>query len=91
MSKFCVKTTNINKNFLRVKKMKYIFAGNWLEYKKYIEQQEENGYFEVSKIEHIEKIPVGGTLLVTGHYANRKIWLEIAPLIKIKAILVKEV
>lgn len=75
--------------FWVISMMKYIFAGNWLEYNAYV-QRHENGFIEISKVEHMEKIEKGGVLYVLGSYQKRRSWLDIERLAKAKNIRICE-
>ena len=70
--------------------MKYVFAGNYLEYRNFINKQEKNGYMEISKVEHLNKIKEGGTLIVTGNYKKNLIWPEIEKNAAAKGIIIEE-
>ncbi len=87
---------NINDGSYEVKKilarfnMKYIFAGNYLEYRQFVAKQAENGYMEISKVEHLNRIKEGETLITTGNYKKRAIWPEIETAAKTRGIIIKE-
>lgn len=70
--------------------MKYVFAGNYLEYRRFVAKQEENGYMEISKAEHLDRIKIGGTLIVIGNYKKRAIWPKIAAAAKYRGIIIEE-
>lgn len=70
--------------------MKYVFAGSWLEYRRFIAKQEENGYMEISQLEQLNRIVKGGTLIVTGSYKKRAIWPEIEAAAKERGIIIEE-
>ncbi len=70
--------------------MKYVLAGSWLEYRRFVEKQEENGYTEISQVEHLNRIKAGGTLIVTGNYQKRAIWPEIKAVAKAREIIIEE-
>jgi hypothetical protein len=84
------KKNNLNNILLRFYNMKYVFAGNYLEYRQFVDKQERNGFMEISKVEHINRIKEGGKLIVTGNYKKRALWLEIEKAAKAKGILIEE-
>jgi hypothetical protein len=87
---FSVENNKIKEILTRLNNMKYVFAGNYLEYTGFVEKQEENGFMEISKVEHLNKIKEGGTLIVTGNYKKRAVWPEIEKKAIIKGVVINE-
>lgn len=80
----------IIKILLSFNDMKYVFAGNHLEYRQYMAKQEKNGLMEISKVEHLNRIKKGGTLLVVGNYKKRMIWPQIEMAARAREIIIEE-
>lgn len=80
----------VRKILARLTNMKYVFAGSWLEYRRFVDRQVENGYMEISKVEHLDRIKKGETLIVTGNYKKRAIWPEIEAAAKDKGIIIEK-
>lgn len=87
---FKIESDEVKKILSRINNMKYVFAGNYLEYTRFVEKQAENGFMEISKVEHLSKIKEGGTLIVTGNYKKRSIWPEIEKVATAKGIIIQE-
>ncbi len=87
---FSIENNEVKFFLTRFYNMKYVFAGNYLEYTRFVEKQEENGYMEISKVEHLNKIKEGGTLIVTGNYKKRAIWPEILKMATAKGIIIQQ-
>jgi len=81
---------DIKKILARITNMKFVFAGSWLEYRRFVDKQEENGYMEISKLEHLNRIKEGEKLIVTGNYKKRAIWPEIEKMATAKEIIIQE-
>jgi hypothetical protein len=71
--------------------MKYIFAGNFIEYTQYVNNQIENGFLEIRTIEQINKLNAGDTLLITENHNKKSIWPEIEKIAKNKGIIIEKI
>lgn len=87
---FSVENNELKEILTRLYNVKFVFAGNYLEYTRFVEKQAENGYMEISKVEHRNKIKESGTLIVTGNYKKRAIWPEIEKVATAKGIIIQE-